>query len=458
MSKGKEIAKIKPAQLPATQARDGGGAAAESTRRWSARGPVVLGLAALLFLVGGFGGWAAMTEISGAIIASGRIEVERNRQVVQHPDGGVVTEILVDEGDRVEAGDVLVRLDTVLLSNRLATARSQLHEILARRARLEAERDGADELSVPETLRDSGPEGEELVAGQRSLFEARRETNAQLKTQLQGRSTQISRQIDGITSQQAALESQLSLIQEELADQQSLFDRGLAQSSRVLSLRREEARLQGQVGELGASAAEAGERIAEIDTQILGLDTQRREEAITELRDLGVREFEVREEVDSLSEQLARTEIRAPVGGIVYGLTVYAERSVVRPADPVAYIVPQDRPLIIAAQIDPINIDSVDVGQEVTLRFSTFDARTTPELFGEVLQISADSFVDEASQRNYYRAEIALKPGEMERLPENRILIPGMPVETFLRTEDRTPIAYLVKPLADYFNKAFRES
>ncbi len=451
-----ELARIKPDRVPATEAS--APPAPSRARGWSARGPVILGLAALVLLVGGFGGWAAMTEISGAIIASGRIEVERNRQVIQHPDGGVVTEILVDEGEEVDAGEVLIRLDTVLLGNRLSTARSQLHELLARRARLEAERDGADELTVPDALVDAGPEAAELLEGQRSLFAARRDTTAQLASQLAGRSTQISRQIEGITSQQEALNSQLGLIREELGDQQTLFDRGLAQASSVLSLRREEARLQGQVGELAANAAESAERIAEIDTQILTLDTQRREDAITELRDLEVQEVSVREEVNSLGEQLARAEITAPVSGVVYGLTVFAERSVVRPAEPVAYIVPQDRPLIIAAQIDPIHVDQVDVGQEVVLRFSTFDARTTPELFGEVLQISADSFVDDASQRNYYRAEIALKPGEMDRLPENRVLIPGMPVEAFLRTEDRTPIAYLVRPLADYFNRAFRES
>ncbi|MBJ3761650.1 HlyD family type I secretion periplasmic adaptor subunit [Maribius pontilimi] len=457
MSNAQPLSKIDPAKLPT---RAPGSDTETAFRSWSAKGPLALGIVTLVALVAGFGGWAMMTEISGAIIASGRIEVERNRQVVQHPDGGVVTDILVDEGDRVEVGDTLILLDTVLLNNRLGTVRNQLFEILARTARLEAERDQADDITFPEVLvaAKESPEAARLMEGQRRLFLARRDTFDQFQAQIDGRGLQVARQVDGITSQQAALTTQVELIEEELADQQSLLDQGLAQASRVLSLRREAARLQGQVGELEAAAAEAAERISELEVQMLTMRVQRREEAITELRDLGVQEVETREELNSLTEQLARARITAPVAGIVYGLTVFAERAVIRSAEPVLYIVPQDRPLIIAAQVEPIHVDQVDVGQEVLLRFTTFDARTTPELTGEVIQISADSFQDEASRTDFYRAEIALKPGEIDRLPPNLVLIPGMPVEAFLRTEDRTPIAYLVKPLADYFNKAFRES
>ncbi|SEN21415.1 HlyD family secretion protein [Palleronia pelagia] len=452
------VGKIEPVKQRPDQARKA--AMAETSRRWTARWPLTVGVLALTLLVGGLGSWAFMTEISGAIIATGQVEVERNRQVVQHPDGGVVTEILVNEGDRVEAGDPLILLDTVLLNTQLATARGQLSELLARQARLEAERDNADEIDFSELIEFAGDteEAQELMQGQSNLFQARNENRTQLVRQLNGRRAQIDRQIDGITAQRDALEVQLGLIQTELEDQQSLLDQGLTQASRVSSLRREEARLLGQVGELEASAGEAAERISEIEVQLLTLDTQRREEAITQLRDLQFREVEFRERANALQEQLSRTAITAPVSGVVYGLTVFAERSVVRPADPILYIVPQDRPLIIAAQVDPIHIDQVDVGQEVSVRLSAFDARTTPELFGTVTQVSADSFTDEGSRSSFYRAEIALNPGELDRLPPERVLIPGMPVETFLQTEDRTPIAYLVKPLTDYFNRAFRES
>ncbi len=456
----------RPVSAPAPATGQGGAPAprpaqaAAGPRAWSAVRPTILGIVALLVLVGGFGTWAATTNIAGAIISTGQIEVDRNRQVVQHPDGGVVETILVDEGDRVEAGDILIGLDATLLRSRLTTAESQIQELQARRGRLEAERDGADKIIFPTELVATAlvdPQAAALMDGQQRLFEARATTIQRSVEQLRGRSLQITRQIEGITAQQAALDSQLTFIAKELEDQQSLLDRGLAQASRVSALQREDASLRGTAGELLADAGEASERIAEVEIEILKLDSTRREEAITQLRDLQFRELEFVETRNSLREQLSRLDIRAPVSGIVYGLTVFAERSVIRPADPLLYIVPQDRPLVIAVRVEPNNIDQVRVGQDVTLRFSAFDSRTTPELFGEVLQVSADAFTDERAGASFYRAEIRLKEGEIEKMPEDLALIPGMPVEAFIRTADRTPIAYLVKPLADYFTKAFRE-
>lgn len=419
-----------------------------------------MGAAALLVLVGGFGSWSVLANISGAIIASGRVEVEQNRQVVQHPDGGVVSEILVNEGDTVTAGDVLIRLDPINLKSELAIVESQLFELTARRGRLEAERDGATAITFSAELLELArerPEVLDLIEGQTRLFEARNNSLQNETEQLQRRRSQIRTQIDGIDAQKISLETQIALIRKELADQQSLLDRGLAQATRVLSLQREEARLDGRRGELVASGAQALERTTEIDIEILKLGTTRREDAITRLRDLQVRELELAEQRRSLQGRLDRLDIRAPVSGIVYSKQVFTPRAVIRPADPVLYLIPQDRPLVVAAQVAPINIDQIYVGQAVVVRFSAFDIRTTPELFGTVVQISADAFVDESSQRTYYRAEIRLPEGEIEKLPTGLVLIPGMPVETFIRTKDRTPLAYLVKPLSDYFIKAFRE-
>jgi len=431
------------------------------TKEWSARSPVMIGVFALVVLVGGFGSWAVFSQLSGAIVAQGQIEVDRNRQVIQHPDGGVVTSILVEEGDRVEAGQTLVRLDPTLLQSDLTTVESQLYELMARRARLGAERDEVPEIVFDAELLEVAarqPEVAELVDGQRRLFEARVSSNVQQIEQLRLRRQQITSQIGGITAQQEALTTQLALIGEELTGQQALLERGLAQASRVLGLQREDARLRGTVGELTAGAAQALERITEIELEVLRLATTRREEAITQTRDLQYRELELAERRRSLKERLSRLDIRSPVSGIVYGMTVFAERSVIRAADPVLYIVPQDRPLVIASRVEAIHIDQVYVGQEVTLRFSAFDSRSTPELFGEVIQISPDVFVDEASRGSFYRAEIQLKAHEIEKLPANLVLIPGMPVEAFLRTEERTPLAYLLRPFTDYFAKAFRES
>ncbi|WP_375260723.1 HlyD family type I secretion periplasmic adaptor subunit [Palleronia sp.] len=432
----------------------------DPARAWSARGPVVIGLLALIFLVGGFGTWAAFSQIAGAVVATGQIKVEQNRQVVQHPEGGVVQAIHVTEGATVAAGDDLVTLDTVTLHGRLTAARAQLFELHARRARLEAERDAANTIEFPAVLLDAAAvdaEAAELVAGQLNLFEARRETAEKTLVQLRRRRAQIERQIEGLVAQEDSLNRQIALVFEELADQQTLLDRGLAQASRVLSLRREAAQLEGRIGEIVASRAEAAERIAEIEDQELVYTVRRREEAITELRDLDPNEAETAEEVASLTSQIERTRITAPVGGVVYDLTVFGPKAVIRAAEPLMYIVPQDRPLVIEARVPPIHVDQVDVGQAAVLRFPAFDARTTPELVGTVARVSADSFVDEASGRPFYRVELVLASGQIERLPDGLSLIPGMPVEAYLTTADRTPIAYLTKPLMDYFTRAFRE-
>lgn len=428
-------------------------------KRWSVKMPMTLGLLAMLVLVGGFGTWAVMAQITGAVIAAGQIEVDRNRQVIQHPDGGVVEAILVKEGDTVETGDLLVQLDPTVLQSELVIVEGQLFEILARRGRLEAERDGADIITFPDVLfAYNRPEIESLIAGQERLFQARLESGGKTKEQLAQRRAQIVSQIGGIKAQQDALIRQQELIVQELADQQSLLDRGLAQASRVSALQREEANLLGRVGELSASEAQAAEQITEIEIEVLTLDTTRREEAITRLRDLQFNELELSERQRTLTQQLDRLDIRASVSGVVYGMQVFAERSVIRPADPVMFLVPQDRPLVIAAQVQLTDVDQIYVGQDATMRFSAFDQRRTPELFGTVTLISADAFQDDSSVAPFYRVELKLNDGEIDRLPSDMTLIPGMPVESFVRTADRSPMDYLIKPLADYFAKAFRES
>ena len=426
----------------------------------SARRPILLGFLALLLLVGGFGTWATLANISGAIVAPGQIEVEQNRQVVQHPDGGVVEEVLVVEGDTVAAGDVLIRLDAAELASELAIVEGQLFEIMARAARRRDERDEAAEVEFSQELLDRAegwPEVAEMVDGQARLFEARGESLSKEAEQLARRNGQIDNQIEGIDAQSASLGRQLELIEKELENQRGLFERGLVSYDKVLTLEREEARLSGEIGRLTAQRAEAEGKITEIEIEILKLGTSRREEAITELRDIRAQEAELVERRQALTVRLSRLDIRAPVSGVIYGLTVNTPRSVIRPADPVLYLVPQDRPLVIAAKVEPIHVDQVFAGQSVVLRFPAFDSRTTPELSGKVVQVSADAFTDERSQATYYRAEIRLDEGEMAKL-EGKSIIPGMPVDSYIRTNDRTPLAYLVKPLADYFNKAFRES
>ncbi|WP_068247202.1 HlyD family type I secretion periplasmic adaptor subunit [Tritonibacter horizontis] len=428
---------------------------------WSVRGALIVGAIGILVLLGGFGGWAVLSSISGAVVASGQIEVDRNRQVVQHIDGGVVAEIMVDEGDLVEVGQTLLRLDEADLRSQLVIIEGQLFEMMARRGRLEAERDEAEHIEIDSQLVEIAamrPEVKDLVQGQERLFQARRASDEREAEQLEKRAAQIEDQITGVLAQQDATREQLDLIREELGNQQSLFDRGLAQASVILNLRRNMANLQGGLGELIASEAQARGRITELEIESLKLGTQRREEAITRLRDLRYQELELVEKRRSLLDRLSRLEITAPVSGVVYGMSVRTPRSVIRPADPVLYLVPQDRPLVIAARVAPTDIDQIHVGQPVSVRLPALDQRQTPELFGTVMLFSADAFQDEATGQSYYRAEIELDPGEMDRLPEGTVLIPGMPVESFIRTADRSPLAYLVKPLSDYFVKAFREN
>ncbi|MCB1339899.1 MAG: HlyD family type I secretion periplasmic adaptor subunit [Pseudooceanicola sp.] len=426
---------------------------------YSARRHIVIGVLALAVLVGGFGTWAVVSQIAGAVIASGRIEVDRNRQVVQHPDGGVVAEIEVKEGDLVEVGQTLIRLDSTSLHSELTIAESQLFELRARRGRLEAERDEAKTITFDKELMEvaaTNPDVAELVDGQRRLFEARIDSVAREIEQLDKRRGQIKNQITGIGAQQKSMRRQLELIEVELTNQQSLLNRGLAQAGTVLNLQRTAANLEGSLGELIASEAQAEGRITEIDIEVLKIGTRQREDAITRLRDLQYRELELAEQRRSLKERLNRLDIAAPVSGVVYGLQVHTPRSVIRAAEPVLYLVPQDRPLVIAARIEVTDIDKIFPGQEVALRFSALDQRETPELFGTVTQVSADAFEDQNRGISFYRAEIKLNDGQVDRLPKGTTLIPGMPVETFLRTDDRSPMGYLTKPLVDYFSKAFR--
>lgn len=433
--------------------------AAEGDDSWPVWWLLASGFFAVALLLGGFVLWAAISQIGGAVIAQGRIEVEQNRQVVQHPDGGVVNEILIREGDVVAAGDLLISLDANDLTSELAVVEGQLFEVLARRARLDAERDGSETLVFDPLLTESDkPVTAELMDGQQRLFEARLESARSETEQLAKQKEQIADQIDGIRAQQESINNQLGFIAEELADQQTLLDRGLAQATRVLALQREMASLTGQAGELAAAIASSEGRMTELDIAILRIESSRREEAITTLRDLQFNEIELAERRRQIIRQLERLEIRAPVSGVVYDLRVFGRGAVIRPADPVLFLVPQDRPLIITARVQPQNIDEVLLGQEVRVRFSAFSQRTTPELLGRVEQISADAFIDEASRVSYYRAQVALLDGEMARLPEGLVLVPGMPVDVFFSTAERSPAEYLLKPISDYFARTFRES
>lgn len=425
---------------------------------YSARLPISLGFIALLLLVGVVGMWSVRTQIAGAIIANGMIVVENNRQVVQHPEGGIVETIAARDGDVVATGDLLIALDGTLLRSELTVAVLQLVELRARRARLEAERDEANEIVFPdELLALEGKAERGQIEGQRVLFLARRETFEKEVSQLRERLEQTRTQISGTEAQLAALAVQEEIALEELTVQTEALKRGVTQATRVSQLRREAAQLAGQIGQLTSEVARFKGEIAAIEIEIVRLANQRREVAIGELRDIQFRELELQEQRASLEKRLERLDIRAPVAGVVYGSTVFAQNAVVRSAEPLLYVIPQDQPLIVNARVDAIHIDQVHVGQPATLRFSAFNQRLTPEVAGTVSFVSADVLQDEVTGLSYYRVGLVPLSSELPQL-EDQDLLPGMPVEAFLRTDDRTPLSYLTKPLTDYFGRAFRES
>lgn len=428
-------------------------------RLGAARRPLVLGFLAIAILIGVLGVWSVQARIAGAVIASGLIQLENNRQVIQHPQGGVVGELLARDGDTVQAGDVVLRLDDTLLRSELAIITNQLNEIRARKGRLIAERDDAPEVLFGERLLNtarSNPEVANLVAGQANLFEARRTSLAQEENQIDEQIAQTRNQIDGVEAQLVANEAQSGLVASELADAQSLLDRGLAQASRVTALQREEARLFGEIGQFRAGIAQLEGAIAGLEIQKLRQRGLRREEAITQLRDLSVQEIELAAREISTRDQLSKMEVRTPVSGVIYGSRVFATQSVVTPADPMMYVIPQDQPLIVSARVEAIHIDQVYEGQEAALRFVAFDQRTTPEILGTVSRLSADAFVDEVTGISFYQAELLPKADELAKL-EGQTLLPGMPVEAFIKTAERSPLSYLVNPLMVYFSRALRE-
>lgn len=431
----------------------------EQLDKWSASWPLGIGILSLICLVFGIGLWSMTTKIAGAVIASGMIQVEANRQVVQHLEGGVVGQINVKDGDKVDAGDILLRFDDSRLKSELAIIESQYFELLARKALFEAERDDRDTLqNTAELIAQSkiNTDIRALMDGQTNFFMARRISLANQKEQLAEQKIQLGRQVEGVDAQITANKTQLSLIKEELVAAQELFEKGLAVASRALALRREEARIAGEIGRLISDHGRLKAGINETDIQLTQLDIQRREIAIESLRDIIYRILELSERRASLLQTLSHLDVRAPMAGLVYGNQIFALQSVVQAAEPMMYIIPNDLPLVVQAQVDVVHVDQVYIGQDATLNFASFNQRTTPQLFGTVTKISADVFTDQVTGANYYQVELMPKKGEVTKLGDLELL-PGMPVEAFLNTKERSTFTYLVKPITDYFNKAFRE-
>ena len=426
--------------------------------RSSIRRHVVVGSVVVAILAVGLGGWASTAEISGALIAPGSVVVDSNVKKVQHPTGGVVGEVRVRDGDRVKAGDTLVRLDETVTRANLAIVQKGLIELYARKARLAAERDGVDTVGTPKELADKTGDADvqEELASERKLFELRRTARLGQKQQLRQRIAQLQEEVRGLGAQQDAKTRETELIEQELGGMRELWKKNLIPLDKLTALERETARLQGERGQLVASAAQAKGKIAETELQVLQIDQDLSSDVAKELRETDGKIGEYVERKVAAEDQLKRTDIRAPQDGVVFQSTANTVGGVVAAGDPIMLIVPETDTLLVEAKVDPKDIDKVQFGQPVLLRFSAFDIRTTPEINGTVARVAADTSADQRTGQTYYVVRIAMTPDEIARLGNVR-LTPGMPVEAFIQTGQRTMLSYLIKPLHDQFMRAFRE-
>jgi HlyD family secretion protein len=427
--------------------------------------------AAVAVMVFGAGGWAATAQLSGAVIGSGRLVVEDEVKNVQHKEGGIVGKILVHEGSSVEAGEVLVKLDDTLPRANLAIVNGQIDQLTARRARLMAERDGRAEIAMPgkggsgdaalarsEASGDAAAQG--YLAGEKALFEARKRTIEGQKAQLAERIRQIGKQTDGLNVRLDAKVEELHWVEQELTRVKNLSDQGLVQFTRLSELQRSRAELEGERGQLIADIARAKTQVAETDVQILQLDEDRRSEVLQELRDVDNKIAQLAEQRVAARDQLSRVEIRAPQAGVVHSLSIHTVGGVVPAGETIMQVVPVQDALVAEARIRPQDIDQVAEGQKAVLRFSAFDQRTTPELDATVSRVAVDLTVDRDRQPSWpdgwYTIRATVPKSELARLGSLK-LVPGMPVELFLQTGERSALSYLVKPLADQIARAMRE-
>jgi HlyD family secretion protein len=426
--------------------------------RSSIRLHLMIGLAMVIVLAGGLGGWASTAEISGALIAPGSIVVESNVKKVQHPTGGVVGELLAHDGDLVKAGDVVVRLDDTVTKANLAIVTKNLDGLWARAARLEAEQQGLDKVTFPPMLlkRAGDPDVKNIIANETKLFEVRTNGRVGQKAQLRERITQLNEEIAGLTAQEQAKDQEIALVEKELVGVSSLYDQHLVQLTRLTTLQRDAARLAGERAQFVASRAQAKGKITETELQIIQVDKDLVSDVSKDLRETNDKIGEYVERKVTAEDQLRRTDIRAPMDGMVEQSTVHTVGGVITAGDAIMLVVPQADDLQVEAKVNPQDIDKLQIGQKTLLRLSAFNQRTTPELNGVVSRVSPDVTTDQRTGQSYYTIRVSMPPEEVARLGEVK-LIPGMPVEAFVQTGDRTLLSYLIKPLKDQLMRAFRE-
>ena len=411
------------------------------------------GLLAVLILA--LGGAAVTISLAGAVIASGQIAVASDVKRIQHPTGGVVAGIRVKDGMHVRAGDVLITLDATAVGANAQIVNDALSELTAKEARLEAERDSRGKPNFPSELTLGSGSAQHAMLDENRLFEIRQRARTGAKTQLIEQREQVNQQISGYEGASRSKIQQIALIDTELAGVQRLFAQNLVPLARLNALERDAAQLRGDVAQLAASVAEAKGKISEIDVQMIQVDQNARAEAGSQLSDVQGQLSELRQKRVTAQQELKRVDIRAPQDGVVDRLAVHTVGGVIAPGEPIMVIVPDKDQLTVTAHIKPTDVDKVVVGRDAALRFAAFDQRTTPELKGRVIRVTAEAEADEKTGASFYVVTISVPAPEVDRL--NMKLVPGMPVEAFISTDRRTIFSYLTKPLSDQLRRAFRE-
>jgi HlyD family secretion protein len=420
---------------------------------------IAAGLALAALLVAGVGAWATWTRISGAVVAPGTLVVSSNLKKVQHPVGGVVGELRVKDGDRVKAGDIVVRLDGTVTRANLAIVHKTLVEQTARKARLLAEQDGIEQITFPPDLaeRAAEPDAHDAMQGEIRLIGVRRTSREGLKSQLQERVAQTREQIRGLQEQVVAKDREIDLLTQQLSGLEDLWSKRMIEFSKLVAVRRDAARIAGERGALISAIAQARGKIAETEMQALQIDQDLRTEVGKELVDVRGKIAEYVERKITAEDQLRRIDIRAPQNGVVHEMAVHTVGGVISAGEPIMMIVPEADALEVETRVNPQDIDQVHFGQKTVLRFPAFNQRTTPEIDGAISYVSADLSTDTHSGAIFYKARVAIPADGISRLGDVH-LVPGMPVESFVQTTERTVISYLTKPLMDQVNRAFKES
>lgn len=421
---------------------------------------MIAGMLMVAFVTVGIGGWAATFQLSGAVIGQGVVVVDSSVKKVQHATGGVVSEVRVRDGDRVKAGDVLIRLDqTQTLANATIVATS-VDELLARQARLEAERDNANEVAFPAQLlnraKEANSEAARAVAAEKKLFDLRRQARSGQKAQLKERSAQLQDEIKGYAGQAQAKQKEVDLVHQELDGVRTLYQKNLIPITRLTALERDAARLEGERSQLTGMIAQAKGKISEIELQIIQVDEDLRSEVGKDLIETRSKLSELAERKIAAMDQLDRVDIRAPQSGRVHELSVHTVGGVIAPGEQIMLIVPDADVLAVEVKIAPRDIDQVYVGQTAAMRFTAFNQKATPEIDGEVSIVSADLMQEPRTGASYYTARIVLKPEQLARLGQAKV-VPGMPVDVFIKTPGRTALSYLTKPLWDQAQRAMKE-